>query len=503
MDDLTRANRRISELEAQVKALEDKYTKLINTLPDFIFVFNSDFIFQDIIMPEGMHLLHPKEELIGSWGGLIFTPQVTELYTNNIRECLRTGQMKEIEYHLDMPNNIRYFFQARIVPFEGDTVFALIHDIGDRMRRMEELLAARRRAEEADRIKSAFLANMSHEIRTPLNAIVGFAEVIASENDPEVRKQFMEVILANNEVLLQLINDILDLSRIESGMYEMLFEDTDIQKLIAEITKNFSIKIKPGLEFRTEMPDGELLVFTDRRRVMQVLANFLSNALKNTDQGTITLSVKDEGNHLRLSVCDTGKGIPQEKVKAIFNRFEKVDSFMQGTGLGLSICEKLVERLGGEIGVESTPGKGSTFSFTIPYRNVTHHINELGPQNPKDKDARKRILVGEDSEENFNFIRRVLGKKYDLLWVVNGEEAVSTYILEKPDLILMNIQMPVLNGIDATKRIRAMSSATPIVAITANAFYMEQQWALESGCNDIISKPYSASKLEEVVLAYL
>ncbi len=490
----------------KILKLEDKYRKLVNTLPDFIFVFNRDFVFIDVIMPDAMTLLHSREELIGSDARNIFSKEVSDLYVSNIRECLDTGQMKEIEYYLNI-GEIRYYFQARIVPFEGDKVFALIHDIGDRIKRMEELLAARRQAEDADRMKTAFLANMSHEIRTPLNAIVGFTEIIAEEEDVEARAQYMDIVRVNNNLLLQLINDILDLARIESGKCEMHFEDTDINMLVQEVEKTYQFKMKPEVEFNIELPSGEICVFTDHSRVTQVLFNLLSNAVKNTESGSITLKVEIEGSFLKFSVIDTGYGIPENKLKTIFNRFEKLNDFVQGTGLGLAICETLVGRLGGEIKVESELGKGSTFSFTVPYRNITHNL--LRQQGMKVHSAkqtisqRKKILVAEASEASFSFIKDTLEKSYDILWVVNGEEAINSFILESPDLILMNIQLPVINGIDATRKIRSISYSVPIIGITANAFYMDQQWALESGCNDIISKPYSATKLEEIVLAFI
>ncbi len=487
------------EQEEKLKGVEVQYRKLVNTLPNFVFVFDADFNFRDIIMPDAMTLLHPREELLRSNGRLIFTEEVSELYISNIRECLRSGHMKEIEYFLDI-NSVRYYFQARIVPFEDGKVFALIQDIGDRVRRMEELLAARRRAEEADRMKSAFLANMSHEIRTPLNAIVGFAEVLAMEDDPAVRAEYLDVIRSNNDIMLQLINDILDLSRIESGKLEMNFEQTDINMLVQEVWRSNEMKVKPGVVLRAEpMPDN-IKVFTDRTRVMQVLFNFISNAIKNTTSGSIAIKVEEQGNHLRFSVTDTGRGIPAAKLSTIFGRFEKVDDFAQGTGLGLSISENLIERLGGEIGVESEVGKGSTFYFTLPYR-IESGQTKIG--NVKDAMLRrKKVLVAEDSDESYKIVEGVLGGTYDLVRARDGEQAVSAYVLEAPDLVLMNIQLPVMSGIEATQKIRAMSTRVPIIGVTANSFYMERQWARESGCNEIISKPYSPSKVEEVVLAF-
>ncbi len=494
----------LHQQQERIEALETQYRKLVNTLPDFIFVFDENFIFQDIIMPEGMSLLHPREELLGTSGRAIFTQEVSDLYVANIRECLHTGQMKVIEYYL-LIGEIKYYFEARIVPFEDNKIFALIHDIGDRVRRMGELVDARHRAEEADRMKSAFLANMSHEIRTPLNAIVGFAEVLSTEEDPAARMEYMDIIRSNSELLLQLINDILDLSRIESGRYEMNFQNTEINLLMREVEQSNRFKVQEGVELRVEFPSRPIWVLTDPKRVTQVLFNLLSNAVKNTSRGSITLRVEEQEEYLRFSVIDTGCGIPPERVRTIFQRFEKLNDFVQGTGLGLAISQGLVERLGGNISVESTLGEGSAFSFTIPYRQDAPPASAEDVPGEAAGPRRKKILVADDSEENFEFIREHLAKNHDVefLWAADGEQAVGRFVLEKPDLILMNIQLPVLSGLEATQKIRAMSASVPIIGITTNAFYMEQQWALESGCNDIISKPYSVTRLEEVVLAFL
>ncbi len=494
-----------------MNAIEHRYKTLINALfPDFIFVFDREFNFRDIITPDGLNLFHNKEELIGSTARAIYSPEVSELFIRNINECLDRRQTKEIEYHLDL-FGVTYYYQARLMPTEDDTVFALIRDIGDRVRRMNELLAARKRAEEADRMKSAFLANMSHEIRTPLNAIVGFTEVIVTEDDPKVRAQYMEVINTNNQLLLQLVNDILDLSRMDAGKYEMTFEKVDIGAILHEIEVTFHSRVRSDeVELRVEIPDQEIPVLTDRNRLMQVLCNFISNAIKNTPQGSITVRVAEEGNYLRFYVTDTGIGIPPEKLKAIFNRFEKVDDYAQGAGLGLTICKTLVQLLGGEINVSSQPGEGSTFSMTVPYRNAAEHFaarqeqgEKIGSMKELHGQARRKILIAESIKEDFIPVQEALGENYDISWAHNGEEAVSSFILDKPDLIFLNIQMPVMTGIEAAEKIRAISTSIPIIGITTNDFYVEQKWAMESGCNDVISKPYSTSKLNEIVNAFI
>ncbi len=491
--------------EQTIKETNDKYWKIVNTLPDFIFVFDENFVFQDIIMAETMSLLHTREELIGSSGRKIFTPEICELYENNIRECLRTKQLREVEYYL-LIGEAKYHFQARIVPFEGNKVFALIRDITNRVRRMEGLLAAKKRAEEAERMKSEFLANMSHEIRTPLNAIIGFTEIVAAEEDPEARAEYMDIIQHNNHLLLHLINDLLDLSRIESGKSKMTFESTDIRNLIDEIETTHKYKMKPGVEFKLDLPQEEQLwAYTDRTRITQILFNLISNSIKNTEKGSVTLKVEVIDPFIKFSVSDTGIGIPEDRVASIFDRFEKVADKSQGTGLGLSICKSLVERLGGSISAESVLGQGSTFSFTIPYQNAPHFASISEEQLEDEPSSRKKILVAEESKENFDYIKKVLEKAYDveLIWASNGEEAITQFVVESPNLVLMSIQLPILSGLDATKRIRNISRTVPVIGITNDAFYMEQQWALESGCNDTLTRPYTVTKLEEIVLAFL
>ena len=225
----------------------------------------------------------------------------------------------------------------------------------------------RERAEELDRLKSAFLANMSHEIRTPLNAIVGFSQLLAETNDPEERHEFVEIIDSNNRMLLQLISDILDLAKIESGTMDFKFADMSIKEVINEIVTSFRIKMPDNVALIAPKDSPECQIYSDRMRLTQVISNFLNNAIKYTSEGCIILAYEIIGDEIKFSVTDTGDGMSQEIQAHIFDRFYKGNTFKQGTGLGLSICETIVNRLGGRIGVNSELGKGSTFWFTHPY----------------------------------------------------------------------------------------------------------------------------------------
>ena len=249
------------------------------------------------------------------------------------------------------------------------------YDITELKETERKLIAARDKAEELDRLKSAFLANMSHEIRTPLNAIVGFSSLLTETEDMKDRKQYMAIVQENTELLLQLISDILDLSKMESGAFEFVKSDTDVNLLCSEIIRSLRMKVPAGVELVFEECLPGCHVWADKNRLNQVISNFINNALKFTFSGSITLGYyRQTDGYLRFYVRDTGMGIPKNKIKTVFDRFVKLNSFVHGTGLGLSICKSLVGQMGGTIGVESEEGEGSCFWFTYPYQEMAGSI---------------------------------------------------------------------------------------------------------------------------------
>lgn len=397
---------------------------------------------------------------------------------------------------------------AYMVQNRDEKVLLTVRDITRLKKVQEELEVARRVAEVAGEQKTAFLANMSHEIRTPLNAIVGFAGLLSNASESE-RNSYVEIIKGNTNMLLQLVNDILDMSKIEAGTLEFIYSDTDVNQIMRELEGIFRLRLEEAdspvrIVFEPCLP--VCFIHTEKNRVSQVLSNFLSNAFKYTKEGSITLGYKVREDDIYFYVQDTGAGIPAGKVDKVFERFMKLDAKKQGTGLGLSISRTIIKKLGGEIGVFSEYGKGSTFWFTLPVKPFdflplqqrTEDVSETVEFNETEYDAgavRRTILIAEDMDDNYLLYKIYLEKHYDLIRATNGEEAVSKYLECNPNIILMDIGMPVVDGYQATDAIRQLSSDIPIVAVTAFAYDEDRRKVMSRGFNGYLSKPLNKDEL--------
>ena len=372
-------------------------------------------------------------------------------------------------------------------------------------------------AEKASKMKSLFLANMSHEIRTPLNAIEGFSRVIVETDSEEERMKYYQIIESNNQRLTSLINEILDLSRVESGEIVMKKSMTDLNLLCENIQQLFKFRCPEGLKLEWDKPLMSVVMNTDANRLTQVFSNLISNALKHTPKGCITYGfrVLNEMKDIEFFVKDTGSGIPPEFIDQIFNAYASKDADLQkGYGLGLALCKIIVEKLGGTIRVDSVVDKGSTFTFTLPFEGTvggmtqertttTTNVRTIRVSARPDEMNLKTILVAEDEDSNYELVKIVLQKRYRLLRAHNGIEAVTINEDEKPDLILMDIRMPEMNGLDATRIIKEIDHNTPVIALSAYAFEENIREAKAAGCDEFMAKPFRVENLIEVVRKYI
>lgn len=386
-------------------------------------------------------------------------------------------------------------------------------DITERLqmvKKTQELKEMKEKAELSDRLKSAFLANMSHEIRTPLNAIVGFSGLMVHCDDPAEKEEYMNIIESNNELLLRLINDILDLSKIESGILERKREKFNLSRVCNELYMMIQQKMtNPDVKLFVDNPCSDCWIFLDVNRLKQVWMNFLTNAVKCTHAGFIKMGYSIENEGVRFYVQDSGVGIPVELQDRVFGRFQKLNEFAQGTGLGLAISRAIIEGAGGEIGFTSNPGIGSTFWAWVPCKIDTQEKEEiqeienapatpvLVQQIPSLSEINKKdfkVLIAEDNDSNFSLVQHILFK-YNLTRVKNGVEALEKLRNEKYDIILMDMKMPIMGGLEAVRKIREFDTKVPIIALTAYAFDSDRTSAMEAGCNAFLTKPLNKSQL--------
>jgi CheY-like chemotaxis protein/nitrogen-specific signal transduction histidine kinase len=383
--------------------------------------------------------------------------------------------------------------------------------------KLDEYEAKAHEAEQASKMKTLFLANMSHEIRTPLNAIEGFSRVMCETDSQEERSKYMEIIESNNARLLTLINEILDLSRVESGEVAIKKTMTDLNEICKSLQNTFKFRCPEAVQMVWNKPNMVVTLNTDANRLMQVFSNLISNALKHTSKGSITYGYRliSDGQEVEFFVSDTGSGIAPEDLEHIFKTYVSKDAetMQNGYGLGLPLSKIIVEKLGGNISVSSTLGEGSTFRFVLPFegtiggvsRNsrVTTNSRTIRVSTRTDVQNAPLILVAEDEDNNFELVKVVLSKRYRLIRAHNGIEAVTLCEDEHPNLILMDIRMPDMNGLDATRIIKEVNRNIPIIALSAYAFDENIKEAKEAGCDDFMAKPFRVEDLLDRIQKFL
>jgi PAS domain S-box-containing protein len=448
------------------------------------------------------------EEMLGEFTTFIFAPESLAIAKQHVLSgyelpyeavgMRKNGQVFPMEVHAKM-----YVYKGREIRV------AVCRNISKNkeyeeliLEKNEKLEIAIKKAEESDRLKSAFLANMSHEIRTPLNGILGFAELLKYTEEENEKEGYISVINNSGNQLLNIINDIIDISKIEAGQLHILPVKTDLNLLFNNLKifyDDIIEKKESGIKFILNIPEETVLVMTDKKRVQQVLSNFIDNAIKFTKKGEIEVSYAIvQSKAIQFCVSDTGIGINEDEQKIVFERFRQVDdSFTRefgGTGLGLAICKHIVKLLGGEIWVESMKNVGSSFFFEIPLVNIIEN-EDLKTEKSIDLDRKdwrnKKVLIVEDDESNFMYLETaVRSTGIRVFHAKNGLDAVRMF-KEEPgfDVILMDIQLPVMNGLDATREIKKINPGVPIIAQTAFAMSEDEHKCKEAGCDDYVSKP--------------
>lgn len=409
---------------------------------------------------------------------------------------------------------------------------------------VNELSEAKERAERSDKLKSAFLVNISHEIRTPLNAIIGFSNLLTNTDKKEEIAEYQRIIVTNSNLLLRLINDILDLSKIEAGFIDRQLSEFDLSVYFDELYGSVrQAMANPSVELVCDNPYESCLVRMDANRLAQVVLNYATNAIKCTYRGEIRMGYRRQGEGIYFYVSDTGIGIPDKDKPRLYRRFEKLNEFAQGTGLGLVICKVVTEASGGRVGFESEEGVGSTFWSWVPCEimrvcgeaeaggqeaaqldagldngsdagegteNLSASTNEPSPADPDSEPSsdghtdKKTILVVEDIESNYLLMTILLGNMgYQFTRAADGVEAVEKVLSEHFDLVLMDIKMPRLGGLEATREIRKTNREVPIIALTAHAFNSDKEAAIAAGCNGFLVKPIDRNALAGTLRRFL
>lgn len=505
----------------QVEESEHKYRTMVSILPDGVVIHqNGKVVFANEAAAKIMKA-KPNQDLRGLSIIEFVHPVYREMVQARIRESLASNTpLKSIE--------------EVFVSFEGDSVSVLVTalpflydgalsmltvftDISSMKKFENELIKAKEKAEESDRLKSAFLANMSHEIRTPMNGILGFAGLL---KQPQLsgaqQKEYIDIIEKSGARMLSIINDIIDIAKIESGQIRILVSETNITEQLTYLYDFFTPEAqKKGLSLAlsNNLNPNDTLIYTDKEKLYAILANLIKNAIKFTDSGSIEFGCNKKGPFVEFFVKDTGIGIAPGRHQAIFERFVQADiadtRAFQGAGLGLAITKAFVEKLGGEIWLESAPQMGSTFYFSIPIRNVNNPTPKLSQppmeSSTSDNIRKFKALIAEDDFASDMLITQMLSKNnVDIIHVRNGLDAVEK-CKSNPDLdiIIMDIKMPVLNGYEATKKIREFNKSVIIIAQTAFALSGDREKAIQAGCNDYLSKPINYEEFKNLLRKYL
>ncbi len=513
-ENLIESERRLQKAKDDLLTNEEKQRSMIANIADVIAIVDANG-FNQYKSPNIERLFGWRpDELIGQPTFNLVHPDDTGIAQKAFFDTLSTeGISVQIEFRYKCKDgSYRWVELTASNQINNPVINGILlnyHDINRRKEIENELISAKEKAEESDRLKTAFLQNMSHEIRTPMNAIMGFSSLMIEKfNNKQKIIEYSEIINQRCNDLLDIINDILDISKIESGQLKVNYNKCNLNDLFTELV-NFFENHKRRIEkedisfsINSAINASEAHIITDTVKLKQILINLINNAFKFTDQGSIQCGCKIENNELLFHVTDTGIGIPPDKFETVFERFTQLrpakDRIVSGTGLGLSIVKGLVSILGGRIWLESQQYKGTSFYFTIPYKKIEEP--ELKKENPKEtkvyKFPNKCVLIVEDDYFNAEYLKEILSNTgLKLFHTISGNEAVKIALNEPIDIILMDVRLPDINGYEATRIIKEQKPHLKIIAQTAYASIDEQQKAFNAGCTGYISKPTPQSAL--------
>lgn len=523
--DVTNRIRNEQELKAakeHAEANELKIRTIIDTVPDMVWLKDKAGTYLMCNKRFESFFGATEEEIVGKTDYDFMDKEKADFFRKNDKIALDAGKPTMNEEKVTFASDGHEEFLETIkTPLFGLNnelvgVLGISRNISQRKKAEEALIEAKNKAKESDQLKSTFLSNMSHEIRTPMNGILGFADLLDSEDlGEEERKRYTKIIQNSGNQLIRIIDDILEISRLETHQVKAIFGDVFLNDMLRELYSIFQLNSdnnsKIELKLKTTLPDQQSYIRTDRTKLSKVLGNLLENAFRYTIAGFIEFGYFTEGKEIVLYVKDTGIGISKDKQKLIFERFRQGDIELSqisgGLGLGLSIAKENTELIGGTISVESERGEGTTFFIRLPYTGaISRTTTEKAPPKPSVK-HQSVILVAEDEDINFLYIQTLLNtalKNVKVLHATNGQQAFDLCQKQSNiDLVLMDMKMPIMNGHEATRQIKKNFPHLPVIAQTAYSTPEEVTKAMSAGCDDFISKPIDREKFEKKLHDYI